>query len=237
MGSVSAALQGPYAMSGNIAGLAPEKLPFVYFAGESCYNASFFRSASASFISPFGKGVAGISFFRFGDRIYSEQQVSLGYASRIGRYSGGVRVNLLQLNIAEQPVQYTMLVDLGGIAEISEKLIFGAYVQNANAASFSKEDPAVVIIRTGICWKPAEMLRLHVEAEKEVMFRHRIKVGGEYLLKQKLSLRSGVSTNPFKNHFGIGFRHNRFLFEYAMTLHHQLGAEQIIAMAVQLGAK
>lgn len=237
MGSVSAALSGRYSMAGNIAGIAYEKASLLYFTGESRYNVPFFRSASATAVFPLSTGVSGFSIFRFGDRTYSEQMISLGFGHKIARYAGGVKVNLLQLMIAEQQTRYNILLEMGGLADISHRLSFGAYVYNFNAAGWSKKDVRKVKILAGVKWKPTEVLSIYTEIEKEAVYAPRIKIGGEYLLQKILSVRAGVSSNPFKNHFGAGLRYKRLLLEYGMIIHHDLGAEQILAIAFQLSSK
>ncbi len=168
----------------------------------------------------FGLGVSS-----YGSEIFSQNQVGLGISNQLGIASLGVKFNYFQTSIEGLGTGRTFMVELGGLAELTPELFFGAHIYNPFRASYGKNSPDFLptLVKAGITYKPFSSLLINLEAEKDILLPPLFKLGMEYGLGEKIWLRSGIHTNPSNVFFGIGFRPKRFHFDYAMGQNLQLG--------------
>ena len=109
---------------------------------------------------------------------------------------------------------------------------FGAYISNLLVAKLNNADRSKlpVIMKVGISYQPTDELRLNVDLYKDVEFDPVLKIGLEYVLIEKISLRTGINTQPFKAFFGGGIDLGRFMFNYAVTSHQFLGMSHQVSI-------
>jgi hypothetical protein len=78
-------------------------------------------------------------------------------------------------------------------------------------------------MRTGISYQPITQVLVLTEVEKELDYPVNVKVGLEYQLLQKLTLRAGVATATEQLAFGTGFRAKKLQFDYGFGRQSVLG--------------
>ena len=118
------------AIFNNVAGLAGIRNPVTLFCQEVAANLPGANRVAATFALPTRAGTWAIGAFRFGDKLYSEQLLSLGFANRIGSTALGVKFNYVQYRADAFGTTSTLTCDFAGIAEITPGLFVGAGIFN-----------------------------------------------------------------------------------------------------------
>ncbi|MFY0651754.1 MAG: hypothetical protein JXQ96_06955 [Cyclobacteriaceae bacterium] len=225
MGNASVTLADGWSMFNNIGGLARVENTMAFFTYQNKYGIPEFKTMGGGFAKPLLNGVAGVGVFRFGGDFYNEQKINLGFSNQFGFTSLGLNVNYLQYNIEGQGSKGMVMLDFGGLATITEQLVFGAQITNINQAelsSFSGEKVPTVMT-AGLSYRPSEGLMLNAEVEKDLDFDAYFKIGLEYEVIEKLTIRTGLVTEPFESAFGIGFAPSAFDADYAFRNNPNLG--------------
>jgi len=219
LGNASVTLGDEWALFNNIAGVAHQKKLSAVAAFDNKYNFAAFSTVAAGINVPTKWGTLSASAFRFGDALFSNSKVGLGFANTIGFMSLGVQVNYLQYAVQNVGNRSMIVVDFGGQAEINPQLIFGAHIFNVNQATISKEtgERVPTLMKAGLSYRPSKKLMLNIETLKDVDQKASVNAGIEYKVMDKLPIRTGVNTFPFSQHFGLGFQPSLFNIDYALT--------------------
>jgi hypothetical protein len=101
VGYSSSTLTDEWSIFNNVAGLAKVTTIVAAFSYDVQPTFKPFNKAAATFSYPINIGVAGLGLFRFGDNLYNEQLLTLGYSSTFGLASLGVRLNYIQYSIQD----------------------------------------------------------------------------------------------------------------------------------------
>ena len=249
IGNSTVTISDQWAVFNNAAGMANMENIAVGVFFENRFGMKEFSSVAAGFVFPVNQlfrfdtlssyGVAGMSFYRFGDQLYNEQRAGFGYAHNIKNVSLGIKVNYWQLSIEGLGTKRTYTIEFGGQAAITKELIFGAHIYNINQAKLAeyKDERVPTIMKAGLSYRPLDKLMLNIETEKDVNFPASFKAGVEYMIVEKLSLRTGISTRPFFNYFGVGFQFKSFDVNYALSTHSDLGLSHYLSLSYKIGGK
>jgi hypothetical protein len=87
-------------------------------------------------------------------------------------------------------------------------------------------------MKAGISYKPIVGLMLNLETQKDIDFPATVRAGVEYEIVKNFYLRTGVSTKPYINYFGMGLHKKKFHFDYALRTHTALGLSHHLSVAV-----
>jgi hypothetical protein len=225
MGNASVTIHDAYAMFNNIGGIAKEESITAALAFENRFGISSFNTIGAGVIIPKKWGNSTINIFKFGDELYSEHKLGLGYAHNLGMVSLGAQLNYIQYYIEGFGTRGALVIEFGGIAEIVPELIFGAHIFNVSQTKLSSQDQEHIatVIKSGLSYRPIHKLMINVEAEKDVEYKARYKAGIEYEIIEKFYIRSGFSTGNKHGYHGIGFWPGRLQIDYTLSNNFQLG--------------
>ena len=170
-------------------------------------------------------GAWGLGLSNYGGELFNQQTIGIGYGNQLGIASLGIKINYFQTNIEGFGRGAAPVLEMGGVAELTPWLFFGAHMYNLSRSKLSRVtgEYLPMIVRSGLSFRPTEGLMINLEAEKEVYLAPQLKLGIEYSLSDKLWARTGVNTHPQQLFFGIGFSPKRYRFDYAMSQNHQLG--------------
>ncbi|WP_027000657.1 hypothetical protein [Eisenibacter elegans] len=239
MGDAAVTLQDQWSVFNNIGGLAGVTEMMVVAGYENRFGIAGFQTFSAGIVTPLNNiGVAGLTLARFGDELYSEQKYGLGFSHRLGIVSLGLKVNYVQVAVQELGGTGAVVVEFGGVAEITPNLFFGAHIYNLNRGKFRtffEDELLPVVLKTGLSYRPFSSLMINIEAMKDLEQEARFKAGLEYLIIPKVQLRTGLQTQPVANFFGVGFTPKRFQVDYAMVINQRLGFMQHVAVSYRFG--
>jgi hypothetical protein len=245
LGGAAATVGNPYAIFQNIGALA-EVNSYQGFVGYENYFAiagwhTLFAGATLPFVRQ-GKpaGTAGIGVWRFGDDLYSEQRLALGYSHKIEGVSLGVQANYLQVQAEGVGVRRVIVIEFGGVARLTETIFVGLHGYNLNLAKMAtfEDERFPTILKAGLSYRPHSRLMVNLEAEKDVLYPVRLRAGLEYAVwAERVWLRLGATSRPFANYFGLGYRQGRFRFDYALSTQPQIGFSNHLSVCFQFSQK
>lgn len=170
-------------------------------------------------------GAFGVGLSNYGGDLFNQQSIGIGYANQLGIASLGLKINYFQTNIEGFGRGAAPILELGGVAELTPWLFFGARIYNLSRSKLSQitGEYLPMFVVSGLSFRPSEALMINLEAEKEVYLAPQVKIGVEYSIREKLWARTGINAQPQQLFFGIGFSPKRYRFDYAMSQNHQLG--------------
>jgi hypothetical protein len=226
-----------YSIYNNIAGLATQVEASVFSSYHSYYGFDGINTVTFGAVVPLREEMAaGFSVQRFGDKIYNELSFGLGIAHRINRISLGLKLSYRQIAVNAPSLSLSkkaFVVEMGGIAQITSTVYFGAHVYNLAQGSFSGEgsEKLPTVLKTGLTYIPTKSLRLSAEFVKNTEYPASLRAGLEYEAISQVFVRTGITVKPYTNHFGFGIVGNKFTVDYASTSHPQLGWSHHITLA------
>lgn len=225
LGYASATLQDEWSVMNNIGGLSGVKKASASAAFHSYPAFKPFNRSAFLIVTPVKTGVLGFGLYRFGDKIYNEQVVSVGYGNQFGLASLGAKINLLQYAAEGFGTVTVVTFNFGGIANLSEKIQVGAYITNINRPQISSTADEYVPTRMilGFAFKPLQSIIAAAEVEHDLDHTPHYKGGFEYQFHKKFSARTGFNINPDAAYLGLGFNPRRFGIDYAMQYHLSIG--------------
>lgn len=241
MANASVTLKDQWSVFNNIGGMAGVKNISGQIAYHNRFGIANFQTFALGVVAPVKVGVVGLSVSRFGDNLYSEQRLGLGYSHQIKNVSLGAKINYVQVRIQDLGSQGAFAFEFGGVARISKEITFGAHIYNFNQGrlktSFGDAEKVPVIMKAGLSYQPVKALLVNIETEKDIDLPATFKAGVEYELVKNIFLRTGIQTEPFNNFFGIGFTPRWFQLNYALSTNDALGVSHHLSFTYQLGKK
>lgn len=225
VGNANSNFTDGWSIFNNVGGISGVDGGTVFFGYDRYPSLEGFDRAAAGIVQYIGIGHLGISAFKFGDELYSEQVASAAFGNKIGFVRLGFKVNYYQMRIDEFGTATSLYFDFGGVVELIPTLSFAAHISNFTAATLdnAEESPLPVVMKVGLSYSPVDQLHVNLDVVKDVEHEANVKAGLEYLLGQTLYLRTGLNTKPFQGFFGAGFKFNRFKIDYAINSHDLIG--------------
>jgi hypothetical protein len=217
VGYATSCLTDGWAIFNNPAGLAELKSFETGFSYEAVPGFSPFNRMSAFIALPVKVGVINAGVFRFGDDLYNEQMVNIGYSNKFGLASLGARFQYIQYHIEGFGQKSVLSFSFGGIAELTPWLKFGAYIINLSQPEISENEKLPTFLIAGICVNASEKVIALIEIEKDLEYNAKLKVGIEYELHRKFAARTGINVNPQTAFFGFGFKPGKLKLDYAYS--------------------
>lgn len=220
----------------NVAGIANVKDITLSASAKKLYNIKGLNSINLNLIYPTDHFSLAVSVAGRGDQFLNIQRLGVGIANKIGFVQIGLQVNYLQYSAHELGAKGAFVLDFGGIAELGEKIKFGAYIFNLTQSRLysTPVEPLPVDMKVGLAYQPLAKLKLLFEVEKEMDFDPLKKAGLEYQALKGLFVRTGVTFDPVKNYFGLGFYRKRLMVDYAFNNHNRLGLSHHISLGYKL---
>jgi len=217
MGYASAALFDTWSLFNNPASTAKLETitaGFTYDLHPTPIGANRTAAVIAVPINPIGVITGGA--YRFGDDLYNEHLISVGFASKFGLASLGAQVNYIQYSAEGFGTKGVVSINLGGIAELTPQLSIGAYIINLNQPEISREEKLPTRLVAGLGFKPIEKLFVGVEIEKDLDLDPTWKMGLEYAFHKKFSARTGYNVRPNTGFFGLGMKTKKLSIDYTI---------------------
>lgn len=240
LGYTSATLGDEWALFNNVGGLAKIQQTVAAFAYDRNASLPGGDRMAAVFTTPFKNGGAGLSLFRFGDELYSEQIIAAGYSNKFGIASLGLKLNYIQYSNSVTGTTHAFSVGFGGIASITPQLSVGAYITNINQPSLSKKDHEQLPtqLTAGISFRPNQNFLIAVEVMKDLDYSPVLKAGIEYAdnkkTTKKISFRTGLNLHPNAIYFGVGYLMERLRIDYAVSYSALLSFGQQVSITYRL---
>ena len=229
-------LKDVFAITNNISGITSLKKMAVGVYAENRFNLKALSTVSLLGVYPLAKsGAVGLEFSRFGDKLYNEQQIGLGFAHQLGTVSLGVKATLWQVHLEELGSKRTLAFSFGGQSEIIPNLVVGAHIFNLNQAKLAsyQNERLPTRMTAGLTYKPNQKVLLSLQTDKNLTSAADFKAAIEYFVIPKLGFRTGISSATQSATGGFGFKAKSFQFDYALGGHAVLGVSNHVSVAYQ----
>ena len=186
---------------------------------------------------PTGHGVFALGVSRFGGKLFNQQSLGLAFANQLGIVSIGGKVDWFQTQMEGFGTGNSLIVSLGGIAELSPEFSIGASFFNLNRGKLGRatEERLPTGISLGINYQPVPQLQVQAEVEKDIEVKPVVKFGAEYGLRDWIFLRTGINSNPSRMFFGLGMNLEKLSFDYAYGQNQPLGTTHHVSLGLKLG--
>lgn len=224
MGYATSGITNEWSLFNNPGGLGKIKQPNVAFAYEAQAQLKSANRMATALNKPFKWGTVSTGLFRFGDDLYNEQIVSVGFGNQLGIASLGMKANLIQYRAAGFGVTHALSFDCGGIAKLTEKLSIGAYITNLTQSHIGQDDERLPTrLTAGLTYNPEKNILITTELSKELDYSTTWRTGLEYSFHQKVFFRTGFNLHPNTAFFGVGISKKKIRFDYAIQLNQLTG--------------
>jgi hypothetical protein len=182
---------------------------------------------------PLNVGVIGLSLRRYGFDLYREMSATVSYAKIIAGIQIGCNVHYDAVQIKNYGSAGTFGIDAGVIVVLQKNIRWGLTARNINAPRIgSRKEYLPRVFTTGLAYLPLSSLILMVDIQKEVSFLPSTRFGFEYWIFNMLALRSGISEKPTQFSAGIGVVYQHIRFDYAVSIHQELGWTHSFSLTV-----
>jgi hypothetical protein len=223
MGYAGFSVSDEASLFNNVAGLAQLEAPAFFFGCEVAPQLPGANRTFASFALPTSGGTLGIGMFRFGDDVYNEQLLGLGFGHRLGSTSLGVRLNYVQYRARGFSTHHATTIDFGGVTQITEKVRASAGIFNLTQASIAFNEPLPITLVAALAVQLDKQMLVVTEVEKKLGAQLRIKGGMEYGVASKVFFRFGFNTNPLALFTGVGAKTRKINIDYAISYSQFIG--------------
>ena len=242
MANASVAIYDTWSVSHNQAGMTHTGNITAALYTENRFLLPELSLASFVVIIPLSGSTLGVSFSGFGNSLYREGKAGIAYARSFGdKLSAGLKISYHYAALADGYGQNgTAVAELGIIYELKPGLLIASHILNPSRSGWSacpysgSATNIPTIIRTGLSYSFSDKVMLNLEAAKDIRFPPVFRAGVEYVAGDALVLRTGVSTRPLQNAFGMGFQTGRLKIDMAATYHYALGYSPSVAMVYTL---
>ncbi len=212
-----------YSPINNPAGIATLKYRSLSVSSKILYTDTDLKTHYFSTILPLKKFAISLSIINHGNSYLNQQKAGVAIANKIGFVKLGFQAGYYQLKAEGFGSAGQLVFDFGGIAELSEKLSFGAHIFNFTQSSLKNGETIPIIMKAGIKYAPISVFRIFLEVEKELYSEPLFKTGISYEMVSNLYIQTGITVNPSKNFFGLHYKGKKIGFGYALSYHQFLG--------------
>ena len=222
----------------NIGALGWIKQSTVAAGYENRFNQGAFSQIAFCAAIPTKKlGVAGISVSKFGGEIFNQSRAQLAWGKAFGLASIGLQAQWYQVAAVNFQTRHHLLINFGGLAQLTPKIQFGASISNVNQAKASEfqDEKIPIIVKGGISYMPSKKVKLMAEVQEDLDLETTLKVGIEYQVMEKFWLRTGFNTQTYLGSGGLGLEWRNWQFNYAICNQPQVGWSNSLGLNYQFG--
>ncbi len=180
-----------------------------------------FGSALTSF------GVGAVGFHRYGDNLFSETRVRLGYKNEWEQLHFGFALNYNHISFGGPYGSGGAFgLDVGIAAQVLDQLWLGAKATNLNHPSYKfsgTEEDLQRELSIGFSYSLEETALFLMDVVKDVRFPVSYRGGLEVNIVDDLKGRIGITTEPLTYSFGLGYGREFWGINLAVQQHHLLG--------------
>ncbi|KAF0152087.1 MAG: helix-hairpin-helix DNA-binding class 1 [Ignavibacteria bacterium] len=210
----------------NPAGLAFSKYREVgIYYSPAPFDTKEMSNAFAAYSEPTPYGTFSAGFSIYGFDLYKETQFALGFGKKITNnfYVGGTAI-YKNLAIKNYGTKGTLLLNLGGIATISDQVGFGFAIENISRSTLSDDSGQIpTVFWSGVHLKVIKEFTFSAALSKEVGYDTSVRLGAEYSMLDFIRLRFGAHNEPNVFSGGFGVIYQFLQVDYAAASHPDLG--------------
>tara|TARA_R110000868_G_scaffold383578_12_gene650774 strand:- start:26166 stop:26903 length:738 start_codon:yes stop_codon:yes gene_type:complete len=227
LGHATSAMQNyTWSLFSNPALLGSET-PAIGFYGLQNYGFAEITDMAALGSMPTILGVTALGFHRYGDSIFNETRIRLGYKNEWEKLHFGVAVNYNHISFGGVYGSGGALgLDVGIASMVVEQLWIGAKATNINKPAYEFSGPNEDLTRDlsiGFSYSLESHALFVMEVVKDVRFPVSYRGGVEVNIIQQLKGRVGITTEPITYSFGLGYGKDFWEINFAIQQHQLLG--------------
>ncbi|PKP08945.1 MAG: hypothetical protein CVU09_13445 [Bacteroidetes bacterium HGW-Bacteroidetes-4] len=234
MGNASVMLYDFWSVFSNQAGLANLENPTLGFDYSNHFWLSETGTHSGAFVLPTRSGNFSLAFKRYGYVLYSENNLGLAYARKLGEViSASLQFDYLFFHQSENyGNRGAFLFETGIIAQINPDFSVGLHLYNPTRVKLADyaDERVPTVMRFGLAYSFSPWVLFSIETEKSVEQKARFKCGLQYEPIKFLYLRTGLMTQPNSFTAGMGYRIKNFTTDLAFVSHENLPLSSQIAL-------
>lgn len=209
MAKTGVVLSNIWSINSNQAGMVAVKRPEIALNYQKSYNGLPISAESAIGILPFKKkGCIGLGFNRYGFEAYRQQQIGLAYAQSFGpAFSAAISLNFHQIIIQNYGKTKAYAIDAGMLYHLNKSISLGAHLSNVNKSTFKQQMIYADIpmsIEFGIAYHASQQILLALALNQTLNQTPDVNLGLAYQAISLITLRGGLSVNPFREYAGLG---------------------------------
>lgn len=227
MGNNGVAVTDIWSIQGNPSGITSVKNISASVAYAQHLFSNEVSTQGLVLVVPFQNNFAGISFQRYGFSVYNENKIGFAYAKKFGdKFSTAVNINYHQLKIANYGSATGFSIDIGFLYQLNKQITLGSFVSNPSKQSFNTKEISAKIptsFNLGAGYSVSDKVLIASTISKALQEPFDVRVGIDYKLIEFISLRGGLSANPFKQYAGFGINYKNFLLDMATAYEANLG--------------
>lgn len=225
MGFTGLTFKDVHAVFSNAAGLATLDRASVTAFGEQRFLVEELGTYSFGVALPTNAGTFGLGVQHFGFEGYNEQRIGLAYARPLSeKLSIGGQFLALNTQIQEYGSRLALTFAVGLQYQILPKLELATHINSPARVEEANGTFLPTVLSVGARYTPSDNVAILLEAEKDIDYPVRTKIGIEYQVADPFYLRFGVATHPATVTLGIGYQiADRLWFDVASGYHEILG--------------
>ncbi|RNC86081.1 MAG: hypothetical protein ED557_04730 [Balneola sp.] len=224
--ATSALKESNWAIFGNPA-LLSSSSSTVGFYGLRNYGFAEITDMAAFGSLPTSVGIGALGFHRYGDNLFSETRIKLGYKNEWELLHFGVTLNYNHISFGGvYGSGGAISMDVGLASQITEQLWIGAKATNLNRSSYefsTDEEDLATDLSIGFSYNLEEQALLVVDVVKDVRFPVSYRGGLEVTIVEGFLGRAGITTEPLTYSFGFGYGKDFWEINVAVQQHYALG--------------
>jgi len=209
----------------NQAGLAEINQITIGVGTENKFLLQELSTHTAVFALPVNGGVFGLNISYTGFELYNESKIGLAFAKKLSEsFNVGMQIDYLGV-FAEESTnnRNNFTFEIGAQKRLMRELTLGAHIFNPIGVKLNEQENIPSIFKLGLCYDANTKVAIFTEGELESEQNAKLKIGLEYKIIEQIQLRTGFSTNPAQNTFGIGYSIKNIQLDVAIKRHQILG--------------
>lgn len=190
--------------------MSGHETPSVSFFGVRYYGLEDLTDMAVAATFPAGLGAFGLGVHRFGNELYNESRLRVGYKHTYQGFHFGAAVSYNHVSIGGGYGSTGAVgVDVGMAANLADGLWLGAKATNVNQPNYgtfnnSREELARDL-SIGLSYRLSELALFSTDVVKDVRFPISYRAGVEVTILANLKGRAGITTEPVTFAGGFGY--------------------------------
>ena len=209
----------------NQAGLAEITQLSVGVSTKNSFGIKELSTHVAIFALPVSGGVFGLNVAYTGFELYNETKIGLAFGKKLSKsFNVGIQADYLGIYAdGSTNNKNSFTFEIGAQKRLMRDLTLGTHIFNPIAVKLNETEVIPTIFKLGLRYDANSKVSVFTETELENGENGILKAGLEYKIIEQLQLRTGFSTNPAKNTFGIGYTLNNIQVDITINRHQLLG--------------
>ena len=238
IGNATTALyEDQWGLFSNPASISSEKISVGFF-GLRYFGFPEITDVSSVINFPLLNGSSSIGFYSFGDDLYSETNINVGYKYSWKGVNAGLSIQYRHLSLGgDYGSGGALSLSIGILSKINKSIFIGAKIRNVNRGVYNFEfndEELPQDISIGLSYKLEDKSTFYFDVLKDLRFPVSYRGGVEVEIIDDIVGRLGATFEPTTYTFGLGYRLKKWQINIAVQQHEVLGTSPGFDILVNL---